>query len=544
MPSNAKSMKYSPIDGLKKLSLLLVDSDAASLRAGRNLFQPVFGNVFLAGNSAEAVAACERYRIDIVLTDVELDGSDGIDLAQVLKKNAPGTPVVLSCSLADTRTLARAINADIDGYLPKPINVRMASQTMEKIGLGLLEKRRYAYQDKLLEEYRRAVDASAIVSKTDRNGIITYVNDAFCTITGYSRDELIGSHHNIVRHPDTPGVFFADMWRTINNKEIWKGTLKNRKKDGSAYYVSATIVPITDEKDEIEEFLAIRQDVTELFEHRLMLEERVREEVERNIAERKRHEGERLKEAKFSAIGRMAAGITHEINTPLTYIRGNLEILLSDIERVEDETLKAYFHEDISTVMEGVDRIASIVESMREMASQGSGKLASYNLYATLVTALTMAYNRSKQVCPVRLQGVPFEIGMEKHKYPYRVCVDHQRIEQVWLIIVNNAIDVLKQVTEYDDRFLEISIEPRGEESIAVHFRDSGGGIDEGILDKLFEPFESTKREGGIGIGLNIARNIITMHKGHIEAHNEGNGAHFIVTLPVSCDEYEEALEQ
>lgn len=116
----------------------------------------------------------------------------------------------------------------------------------------------------ILNDYKKAVDEGSIVSKTDSRGIITYVNDAFCEISGYSRDELIGEPHNTVRHPDTPKSIFEDLWRTIKNKRVWKGVIKNRKKDGGVYIVKSTIVPILDDNGNIIEFISIRTDITEL----------------------------------------------------------------------------------------------------------------------------------------------------------------------------------------------------------------------------------------------------------------------------------------
>ncbi len=115
-----------------------------------------------------------------------------------------------------------------------------------------------------LDGYKMAIDKSSIVSKTDLKGIITYANDMFCQISGYTREELIGSSHNIVRHQDVPKEAFKDMWKTIQNKKIWKGTVKNRKKDGSFYIVNATIIPILNNKNEIIEYVAVRHDITEL----------------------------------------------------------------------------------------------------------------------------------------------------------------------------------------------------------------------------------------------------------------------------------------
>ncbi len=117
---------------------------------------------------------------------------------------------------------------------------------------------------RLLNEYKKAVDESNIVSKTTTKGIITYVNPQFCRISGYGEDELLGQPHNIIRHPDMPKEAFRDMWSTINNKKIWKGVVKNLRKDGSTYIVDTTIVPIVDVDGDIVEFIGIRHDITEL----------------------------------------------------------------------------------------------------------------------------------------------------------------------------------------------------------------------------------------------------------------------------------------
>ena len=116
----------------------------------------------------------------------------------------------------------------------------------------------------LLNEYKRAVDESAIVTKTNSNGIITYVNDEFCRISGYTREEVLGGSHNIVRHPQNPNELFEDLWKTILDKRIWKGVIKNRSKTNKTYYVKSIIVPILDYNGDIKEFMAIRHDVTDL----------------------------------------------------------------------------------------------------------------------------------------------------------------------------------------------------------------------------------------------------------------------------------------
>ncbi|MGM0518464.1 MAG: PAS domain-containing protein [Campylobacterota bacterium] len=118
---------------------------------------------------------------------------------------------------------------------------------------------------KLLQEYKDAVDDGSILSKADKNGIITYVNSEFCKISGYEKDEIIGKPHSIVRHPHMPKEIFSDLWHTIKNlKKTWRGEIKNLKKDGSYYWVEATIKPILDNKGEIVEFIGLRTDITQL----------------------------------------------------------------------------------------------------------------------------------------------------------------------------------------------------------------------------------------------------------------------------------------
>jgi diguanylate cyclase (GGDEF)-like protein/PAS domain S-box-containing protein len=114
------------------------------------------------------------------------------------------------------------------------------------------------------EKYRRAVDAAAIFSETDLTGRITYVNDQFCALSGYSRDELIGQNHRVLNSGFHPAEFFLGMWRTIALGNVWKGEICNRAKDGSLFWVESTLVPVLDDvTGRIHRYLAIRFDISE-----------------------------------------------------------------------------------------------------------------------------------------------------------------------------------------------------------------------------------------------------------------------------------------
>ncbi|WP_456479364.1 PAS domain-containing sensor histidine kinase [Nautilia sp.] len=113
-----------------------------------------------------------------------------------------------------------------------------------------------------LKQIKEALDKTMIISKTDEKGIITDVNEMFEKISGFEKEELIGRPHSIVRHPQMPRLIFKKLWNTIKKGKIFKAVIKNRKKDGGEYYVLANIIPIKDEKGNIKEYIAIRQDIT------------------------------------------------------------------------------------------------------------------------------------------------------------------------------------------------------------------------------------------------------------------------------------------
>ena len=126
----------------------------------------------------------------------------------------------------------------------------------------------------LLEEYKMGVDYSALVSKTDLNGNIIYANDNFCKVSQYSKKELLGKGHDIVRDPNMSDFIFKKLWTTILSGKVWRGVLSNRAKDGTIYYVNATIVPIFDTEHKIKEFIAIRQDITKQIESKKRMKEK------------------------------------------------------------------------------------------------------------------------------------------------------------------------------------------------------------------------------------------------------------------------------
>jgi len=113
----------------------------------------------------------------------------------------------------------------------------------------------------VLEDYIKHIEEAFIISKTDKKGIITYANDKFCEISGYSREELLGKAHNIVRHPEVSPNVFRQLWDTIQDKKTFTGVVKNRNKSGGTYITEIKVFPIVID-DEIIEYISVRTDIT------------------------------------------------------------------------------------------------------------------------------------------------------------------------------------------------------------------------------------------------------------------------------------------
>ena len=266
------------------------------------------------------------------------------------------------------------------------------------------------------------------------------------------------------------------------------------------------------------------------------LEDKIKKAVNDLDIQHQQHKQDIIKNTKFNIIGQMAAGITHEINTPLTYIKGTTEMTRYDLIDMPDNEFKHRLLEDNTKVMNGIKRMGIIIESMREISQVTPVIRENQNIYSTLITVLIIIYNRSKQISKIYLNNELFELEtLNKDKNKYMSPVHKQRIEQVWTIILNNALDELVKIENFENRRIDITIEEL-DNKIRVIFKDNAGGIPESIKDKIFEPFVSTKESSGIGIGLNVAKKIIEEHESTITATNCKDGAYFTVELPLSKD--------
>ncbi len=255
----------------KDLVVLFVDDEEAIRESLSNVLRMRFENVLVASNGEDALKIFESRKVDIVVSDIMMPKLNGIELAKEIKKRSLSTFVILLTASSESEHLINAIEIGVNRFLLKPVDIEKLFEVLKIASTQQKIKRELEQKNKLLEEYKAAVDASNIVSKTDTKGIITYVNQAFCDTSGYSADELIGKPHNIVRHPNMPKSVFKELWETIQNKRIFKGVIENRRKDGSSYFVDATIVPIVGIDGEVVEYVGIRHDITEFINNKQKL---------------------------------------------------------------------------------------------------------------------------------------------------------------------------------------------------------------------------------------------------------------------------------
>jgi len=257
---------------IKHWKLLFVDDDDVTRVFGKNFFENIFEKVDTARSSQEAKELLKKYEYDLVITDINMPDESGIELIKHIKKEYPDTYVVVLSAHYDTDTLIEAINSDVDGFMIKPFMMDHFLKVMNKI---LKHKFDFADEINILRQYKKIVDDNLIVSKTDLQGNITYVNKAFEDISGFEKEELLGKPHNIVRHPDVKPEVFKQMWATIKNKRIWRGIIKNRKKNGESYYVDSVVMPILDREGNIKEFIALRKDITNLMNAESLIQDKL-----------------------------------------------------------------------------------------------------------------------------------------------------------------------------------------------------------------------------------------------------------------------------
>lgn len=341
-----------------------------------------------------------------------------------------------------------------------------------------------------LEHIKYALYQSAIVATTDVTGRIKYVNDKFCEISKYPREELIGQDHRILNSGFHPEDFMRGLWRTIAHGQIWRGEIRNRAKDGSLYWVDTTIVPFLDERGKPWQYMAIRYD----------------------ISERKRQEQRLRDQAALTTLGEMAAVVAHEVRNPLAGIRGGVQLL------------GTLFPDDV----DGRGLIGDIVARIDSLNAVVGDLLAFARMREIRPTHIDTAAFLEDIAASLRLDPVMRDIDLQIETMP-GLAIDAD-IDQLRLVFTNLLINAAQAMNGQGRIGASASLTIDGRFVFAV--TDAGPGIPVEMREKVFEPFFTTKARG-TGLGLPTAKRIIEAHGGELTLGDGPDGGTCVrVILP------------
>lgn len=347
-----------------------------------------------------------------------------------------------------------------------------------------------------------SLNAAALVSSTDLNGIITYVNEKFCQISGYSAEEMLGQPHRIVNSGKHTKEFWQELWATIKSGQSYKGEICNRAKDGSLYWVEATIIPVTDANNAIVGYTALRIDVTS------------KKETERQFQH----------QSKLASIGEMAAGVGHEINNPLAIGAGSIELIKRMLKQETITNPKIF--DRIEKVEMANERIRKIVDGLRTYARSDSDQ--------TEIVSMHNAIDQTLNLISEIYEGEGISIS---RNYPKPELLTRGNLGVLQQVIMNFMSNARDATVGQSSRKIELSLVAQLDNTLRFSVGDNGSGISDAIKDKIFEPFFTTKGVGkGTGLGLGIVSELVKKMGGELEFESvEGEGSSFSIVLP-RCD--------
>ncbi|HOL47829.1 MAG TPA: PAS domain S-box protein [bacterium] len=353
----------------------------------------------------------------------------------------------------------------------------------------------------LEKEYKKLIKAleqsSNVIVITDINGNIEYVNPAFEKLTGYRVDEAIGKNPRILKSGYHDNEFYKILWNTIKSGAVWEGEFLNLKKDGTKFWEAATITPVKNEKNEIVNFICVKEDITKRKELIDLL----------NIAKEKADEANRLK-------SEFLANMSHEIRTPMNAILGFTDILL---EEEKDENKKEY----LKLIKQSGNNLLNLLNDIIDFSKIESGKIEIEYREFNLKHLLSHIYNMFK--IKAEEKKIDLQLIIDDN-VPDNIFLDELRLNQIIVNLVSNAIKFTEK------GYVKIHCN-REDNNLVISISDTGIGISSDKISKIFKPFEQgdssiSRKYGGTGLGLTITKKLVELMKGQIlvkSKENEGS---------------------
>ncbi len=398
----------------------------------------------------------------------------------------------------------------------------------------------------MMKQYQEAIEKSNILSKTDKNGIITFVNDEFCKISGYSKEELLGANHNIVRHPDVEKSKFKLLWDTINSKKIYKDTVKNLAKNGSVFYVNTTVIPILDKDENIVEFIAIRYDVTkevfykkelqrreqELKELNSKLENKVQEKtreleqlnaslhsrVQKEIAKNEEKRQVMFWQSRLASLGVMLANIAHQWRQPLTQLSLTLYSLKKVALKEDKNQLENFYNESKNIIQD----MSKTIDDFTNFFKPDKAK-EKFSVSDSINEALSLL----KKLITAEMIDVKTDLS------DMQVLGISNELTQVIINLIKNSKDAF---VHNGILVREINIVSKKEDGYGIiEVQDNAGGIRGKEIYKIFEPYYTTKHSSqGTGLGLFISKMICEKGMdGSLDVKSKKSTTTFRITIPL-----------
>ena len=260
-------MKY-----INKQKILIVDDEALNISIVAEILNHEYDLLVATDGEKVLQIVSSDPKPDLILLDIMMPGMSGFEVAKRLKEN-PETlniPIIFLTAKHDNESIVKGFDLGAVDFVSKPFqkeellarlkNTLQIFNLRNALNRALEKSQQYA---KTIESQMALIDKNIIISRTDLDGIITEVSDAFCKISGYRKDQIVGKKHSVVRHRDTPKSLFVKLWETIINDDMWQGEIKNRSKNGSFYWVDTLIYPTVDNFGDKIGYTAISQNITD-----------------------------------------------------------------------------------------------------------------------------------------------------------------------------------------------------------------------------------------------------------------------------------------